>query len=566
MVEKMSDPSANWMAALRDVARPQKLSRISFAVAFAGLAGIVAAHGPQPLSDAVSGWIPESAPTQVVLVSMDGAEGIVAWQEAAERVRDIGSPVVAAVHPPAGQLNALGFDPQRGVQDDAGLAQDWDGNNRTWRAASGNRATLPARIRDASGHPVQGTLRLSSEEPASLHFSHLAYMAPGALDGSVVVLGDTDPWVAPMVQTSAGRLPLAESVARAVAAPEMLPSSPLWVGLLSALAGLFGALALTSMKKKQMAAAALVLPFLGSASALALGTLLPVEAMLAGAFSGAAVAGLLLWSRHHLDFVSLVDRAVWHLNVQPARSRVEESWLELAVAAVELGVAHEAYVMETLGDRPTVQAAANTQGVLMISEPPPPFPNPLVLALPDYAGRSAQLLMRRSFAAESELRALRTLAAHQARQIGAQPARFNHAQGYLAQGVGIIEAAFDALLSRGASLGGALETGVGARAVFDPLGRLISSDQRLEPVLFPNGRPVEPRLVPLWSAVGGSPADISVVLTGGPMRRISLDDGGLLALSAVVDGHKLSGMLIEYIPAQLAPSERSTGTRASLRR
>lgn len=566
MVVSMNDSASTWFAALKDLRRPQKLSRVGFALAFAGLTGVVVAHGPQPLTDAVSGLLPESSATQVVVVSMDGAEGIVAWQEAAERARAIGVPVVAAVHPPAGQLNAQVFDAQRDVQDDAGLYADWDGKTRTWGAAKGNQATLPARIRDAAGQPVQGTLRLSSQEPASLHYSHLAYLAPGALQDSVVVLGQTDPWVAPMVLTSQGRIPLAESVARAVATPDVLPSSSLWVGLLAGLAGLFGALSVLSTKKRQMGAAAVVVPFMGSIGALALGTLLPVEAMLAGSLSGAAVAGLLLWSRHHLDFVSLVDRAIWHLNVQPARSRVEEAWLELAVAAVELGVAHEAYVLEGEGESATLQAAADKSGVLMLNELPPPFANPLVLALPDYSGRSAQLLMRRSFAAESELRALRTLAAHQARQVGEQPVRFVREQGYLAQGVGIIESAFDVLLRRGDRLSGALQTGVGARAVFDPLGRLMSSDQRLEPVLFPDGRPLEPRLVGVWSAVGGSPADVSVVLTGGPMRRITLDDGGLLALSAVVDGHKLSGLMVEYIPAQAAPLERSTGTRASFRR
>ena len=562
----MQNSATSWLASLKDVTRPQKLSRISFALVFAGLAGVVAAHGPQPLTDFAAGLLPESAPTQVVVVSMDGAEGIVAWQEAAERARAIGVPVIAAVHPPAGQLNAQVFDASRGVQADAGLYSDWDGKSRTWKAVSGNRATLPARIRDAAGQPVQGTLRLSAQEPASLHYSHLAYLAPGALDESVVVLGQTDPWTAPMVLTSEGRIPLAESVARAVAAPDLLPSTSIWVGLLSGLAGLFGAMSVLSMKKRQMGVAAAVLPFMGSVGALALGTLLPVEALLAGSLSGAAVAGMLLWSRHHLDFVSLVDRAIWHLNVQPARSRVEEAWLELAVAAVELGVAHEAYILEGEGDSATLQAAADQRGVLMLNELPPPFANPLVVELPDYAGRSAHLLMRRSFAAQSELRALCTLAAHQARQIGEQPVRFVREQGYLAQGVGVIESAFDVLLRRGDRLSGALQTGVGARAVFDPLGRLMSSDQRLEPVLFPDGRPMEPRLVAVWSAVGGNPADVSVVLTGGPMRRITLDDGGLLALSAVVDGHKLSGLMVEYIPAQVAPSERSTGTRASFRR
>ncbi|MFT5582836.1 MAG: hypothetical protein ACI9VR_000413 [Cognaticolwellia sp.] len=562
----MSEFRTTWLAALKDITRPQKLSRVGFTLAFAGLAGIVAAHGPQPLTDTVSGWLPESAPTQVVVVSMDGAGGIVAWQEAAERARAIGVPVVAAVQPPAGQINAQVFDPQLGAHDDVGLSVDWDGKSRTWTAASGNRATLPARIRDAAGQPVQGTLRLSSQEPASMHHSHLAYLAPGALGDSVVILGQTDPWVTPMVRTFQGRIPLAEAVARAVASPDALPSSALWVGLLSGLAGLFGALSVLSMKKRQMVIAAVVAPFLGSIGALALGTLLPVEAMLVGSFSGAAVAGLLRWSRHHVGFVSLVDRAIWHLNVQPARSRVEEAWLELAVAAVELGVAHEAYILEGEGSSAVLQAAAGQRGVLLLNELPPPFANPLVVALPDYAGRSARLLMRRSFAAESELRALRTLAAHQARHVANQPARFIHEQGYLAQGVGIIGSAFDVLLRRGDRLGGALQAGVGARAVFDPLGRLMTSDQRLEPVLFREGRPLEPRLVGVWSAVGGNANDVSVVLTGGPMRRITMDDGSLLALSAVVDGHKLSGMMIEYIPAQDAPAERRTGTRASLRR
>jgi len=560
------DIRPTWLAALKDLTRPEKSSRVTVALAFSSLVGVVAAHGPQPLSDVVSSWLPDSALTQVVVVSMDGADGLATWQAAAERARSIGVPVVAAVHPPAGQLNALAFDASRGVQGDAGLSADWDGKSRTWQAASDNRATFPARIRDAAGQPAQGTLRVSSLEPASLHYSHLAYLAPGALGDSVVVLGHTDPWIAPMVRTSQGRIPLAESVARAVAAPDMVPASALWTSLLSGLAGLFGALSVLSMKKRQMATAALVVPFLGSMGALALGTFLPIEALLAGSLSGAAVAGLLLWSRHHLGFISLVDRAIWHLNVQPSRSRVEEAWLELAVAAVELGVADEAYVLEGEGKSAVLRAAADHCGMLLLKELPPPFANPLVIALPDYAGRSAQLLMRRSPTSESDYRALRTLAAHQARRVGQQSARFVPEDGYLTQGVGVIGSAFDVLLRRGDRLGGAQQSGVGARAVFDPLGRLMTSDQRLELVLFPEGRPLEPRLVGVWCALGGSALDVSVVLTGGATRRITLDDGSLLILSALVEGPSLSGLMVEYIPAQTAPAARRSGTRARLRR
>ncbi len=475
----MIDSGPTWLAVLKDLTRPEKLSRVTVALAVASLVGVVAAQGPQPLSDAVSGWLPDSALTQVVVVSMDGADGLATWQAAAERARSIGVPVVAAVHPPVGQLNAQVFDASRGVQGDAGLSADWDGKSRTWRAASDNRATLPARIRDAAGQPVQGTLRLSSQEPASLHYSHLAYLAPGALGDSVVVLGHTDPWVAPMVLTSQGRISLAEFVALAVTAPDILPSSALWAGLLSGLAGLFGALSVLSMKKRQMGIAALVVPFLGSMGALALGTLLPIEALLAGSLSGAAVAGLLLWSRHHLGFVALVDRAIWDLNVQSSRSRVEEAWLELAVAAVEQGVADEAYVLEGKGNSAILRAAADQCGMLLLNELPPPFANPLVIALPDYAGRSAQLLIRRTSKSVADFRALRTLVAHQARRVGEQSARFVREDGYLTQGVGVIGSARDVLLRRGDRLGGAQQSGAGARAVFDPLR--LPNDKRPAP-------------------------------------------------------------------------------------
>ncbi|MED5370703.1 MAG: hypothetical protein VX899_06805 [Myxococcota bacterium] len=545
---------------------PEELGRVGFALGFSGLVGIAMAAGPQPLSDLLAGPLSAGEHPQVIVVSMDGAQGIVDWQETADRARAIGVPVVAAVHPPAGQLNAQGLDPMLDVQDDLGLSPGWDGTHRTWRAAQGNRATFPARIRWAAGEPVSGRLQLGGDAPATLHYSHLPYLAPESLGDAIVLLGETDPWVAPMVQTAFGELPLVEVVSRAVASPEQAPANAGWVALLSALVGLFGALSVVSTRRLQMAAAGGLTALAGSASALALGSWLPVEALLSAGITGASVAGLLLWSRHHLDFVSLVDRAIWTLNVQPSRSQVEESWLELAVAAVELGVASEAYVMEGQGDAATLQAAADRRGVLRIDRLPPPFPDPLVMRLPLYAGRQGQLVMRRAPGAATELRALRTLAAHQARALGEQPERFNRDKGYLAQGVAMVEAAFDSLLQRNRGLSGAVASGVGARALFDPLGRLVQSDARIEAVIFPQGRPMNPSLVQVWTALGGAGYDVSEVLTGGSTRRLVLADGGLLALSAVLDGHRLRGMLLEYLPAQDAPAAQPSTQRASFRK
>ena len=138
---------------------------------FSALVGLALVHGPQPLSDRLAEPLSSGDHPEVIVISMDGAQGIVDWQETADRARAIGVPVVAAVHPPAGQLNAQAIDPSLGVESDLGLTSGWDGTHRSWRAAQGNRATFPARIRWAAGESVSGRLQLGAEAPATLHLS-----------------------------------------------------------------------------------------------------------------------------------------------------------------------------------------------------------------------------------------------------------------------------------------------------------------------------------------------------------------------------------------------------------
>lgn len=527
---------------------------VLFATAFGALVGTAAVTGPQPASDLLAGLFHPAPAQDVVVIAMDGASGLDDWQAATDQVRRAGAGTVAAVNAPAGSLDVLAFDDTRSIQVDSGLQRDMDGRARAWVAAVDGRATLPARILNDAGIERSGVnaLPVDRREPQTLHHSHLTYLTPGSLDGRIAVLGKTDPWSAAMLETSSGEVPLVTAVARAVEGNERAPAGP-WLGMiLGGLLGLLGAFAAGAERRWPLIVSAVAGTLASTAGAAILGVALPVEALAAAALTAGLSRLLLDWSAHQVGFLALVDRAIWHLNAAPKRSGVEEDWLELAVSAVDLNVATEAWVMESDGEGWQVRAAADTHGVISLEEQrlPRPFDNPLSIPVRSACGRQATLLMRRTQGEQTgELRALRALAAHQARKPREERPTLDGQRSYFGQGVGLVHAAMDVMEERRTFLAGALKSGAAPRALFDPLGRLVTLDDRIEPVLFADGRPADPRVSAVWKSLGGAGPDVTQVLTGAGPKRVA-HSRGLLVLSASMDGHRLTGLSIELVEAQ----------------
>ena len=530
-------------------------SSLAFASVFAALIAFIVSRGPQPFSDVGAVHL-SSIGDSVLLVSMDAAdEG--EWTRLTAKARDNGALTVGSVSPPEA-VSGLTTDPERRLDEQLGLVSDLDGNVRTWRASAD---TFGSRLLYSGGALVPGgqrTLPLARDGVAVLDHAHVDYVSGAVFEGRTVIFAELDSWEVPMVATPAGDMPAAEAVARAVAGPgKTLPGTGL-VMLAGGFIGLLGALSIHTRRFRTMwlglaASVALVVGCLAASIAM------PVEVPLGALAAGTFVSFALAVSAHRESFQALVDRALWHLRTAGERPSVKAAWEEVAVASVDLNVATRAWVLAK-NDRGAWRtlAAADDDGVVFLNTDaaPEPFAHPLTMELSSADGqRSTLLLEPLPFVDPDSLAALRELIQHTAQTRG--ETRLDDERSYFVTGVGIVHACMDAMLRRGAFMQGASEVGVAARALFDPLGRLVSCDPRIEGMLFPYGRALEGRLVDVWTDMGGARNDVARVLTGRGARTLSTSAGDVVVMRAARHGSRLVGIVVEAVQpgagSQLAP-------------
>jgi hypothetical protein len=518
----------------------------------AALAGWFAVQGPQPATDLLiaRGLVQPVDHTAVLVVGMDGAESNQDWVEAAERAQRAGATRVAAINPPGSIEGAVVL--ERGDVQALGLGIDRDGIARRFEAGP---ETLPGQLVPERG---AGEWVYPGEAAAlpTVGLHNLDYLDAAAFEGRTVVLGELTPWAVPVVETASGSIPLTEALARTAAVDGRRPVQP-WMGALTgaALGGLGGFLLLVTVARRRWPA------LLGSALALPLvvgllGGLLPIEVPLLVAGLGVLTAHVLRWALHSAGFKELVDRAIWHLHSQPRTVDLQRDWQELCAASVDLGVSERVWAIEEREDGFRVVAAAGASGLVEVGDGtdlPSPFANPLSIPLRSRCGRFGALLIDPTDV-DVDLRALYALAAHQARRKRVAAPVLETREGYVAVGLGIVNAAFDALMNDATSMGATARVGAARRAIFDPLGRLVNLDNALEEILFPEGRPERIRLSAVWQTLGGTRAQVLGVMNGEQQQRMPHESGALLVLTAAHRHGRLQGFVVELIRAPGAES------------
>lgn len=532
---------------------PAFVPTVALAALVSGMVGWIGATGPQPLTDAVvaSGHVEALSGDQVLLVTMDQATSLQEWDAAVDHVEAAGARQVAAVNPP-GELDVLTL--ERGDVRGVGLVTDWDGVTRRWSMGTAAHPTLPGQLADALGRPGRGERLLSvgGQSVPMVGVENLPYLDAAALQDRTVVLGEVTPWAVPLVDTAAGPMPLAEVLTRAAATPQHLPAPR----AASALLGLFGgglaaALLLATTRRRRWAVLAPVAGIL-AAVPFSVGVLVPLELPLFAMAAGLLSASTLRWITHSARFKALVDRAIWQLHVEPHTEDLERDWQELCTNAVDLGIATRVWAVESVEGAMKTVAAADVAGELTLSDDvPPPFADPVVIELKSSCGRHGVLLMDAA-SHEPDLRPLYAAAAHQARKKRVAAPRLENVEAYISVGVAIVHAAFDALLSDAKMIQSTARAGAHARAIFDPLGRMVNVDQRLEQVLFPDGRGAAPKLLDLWAVVGGTRGQVTGVMNGEGTVRLPHASGCLLLLSASHDQGRLVGFVVELVDGEAA--------------
>ena len=481
----------------------------------------------------------------VLLVGMDGAEPA-EWTRLTQKALDSGALTVGSVLPPV-EVSGLATDPKRTLDVQLGLIADLDGEVRSWKPAAD---TLGARLLYRGGQLVpdqQRSIPLSREGIPVLDHSHVDYVGPAVFEGRTIVFAELESWEVPMVAIPAGHIPAAEAMARAIAGPnDRIPTGG-FVLLIGAVLGLLGALSIHTRRLRTA--------WLGLGGAVALvaccallGIAMPIEVPAVALGTGALVAFSLAVSEHRESFKALVDRALWHLRTAGERPSITASWEEVSVAAVDLNVATRAWVLEQDGERWKTLAAANADGLVQLvhNAPPEPFRHPLTMPLRSADGREATLLLEPlPFVDPDSMVALKELIEHTAQTKG--DTRLDDDRSYFVTGVSIVHASLDAMLRQGAFMQGAAQASVSARALFDPLGRLVSCDPRIEPLLFPYGRALEGRLVEVWTDLGGARNDVARVLTGRGARTLSTPTGDVVVMRAARHGVRLVGVVIEAV-------------------
>ena len=529
---------------------PELLPILGLAASMAAMVGWIAAQGPQPVTDSLmkSGWLEPVQTQEVLLVAMDDAESVEDWATAVSLARRAGAAEVAAVNPP-GAVDAVRLD--RGATDDVGLLADWDGVTRRWTMGEAGDATFPGRLALGRGDAALGTWLLPAEDVPipTVGLSNLAYLDPAAMQGRTVVLGELTPWTVPLVHTAAGPRPLAEVLTRTAAGAGLSPVPRVvaavvggWLGLLA------GVLLLVTTRRIRWGVLAPVV-LLVAAVPLLVGVVLPVEVAIAAVLGGLVAAQGTRWVTHSERFQALVDRAIWQLHVEPHTVDVERDWQELCTAAIDLRVADRVWAVERLDEEYRTVAGADGAGVMEIGRDlPAPFADPVVIDLKSTCGREGVLLIDPRGEAP-DLRPLYAAAAHQARKKRVRAPELKDVESYIQVGVAIVNAAFDALLNDAKQIQASARAGAHARALFDPLGRLVNIDQRMEQVLFPEGRPAQPRLSEIWRRLGGTRGEVLEVMNGEGTLRMPHADGGLVLLTATHDRGRLAGFVVELAEA-----------------
>jgi len=530
--------------------KPELLPILVLAASMAALVGWIAAQGPQPVTDSLmkAGWLEPVQTEKVLLVAMDEAEGVEDWATAVSLARAAGATSVAAVNPP-GAVDAVRLD--RGSTSDVGLETDWDGVTRRWTMGKAGDPSFPGRLALGRGDAELGQHLLPAQDIPipTVGLGNLAYLDPAAMQDRVVVLGELTPWAVPLVHTASGPQPLAEVLTRTAAGSTLAPAPRALSALLGAWLGLLAAgllLATTRKLRWAVLVPAIALPAL---LLLPLGVVLPVEATFAAVLGGLVAAQGARWVSHSERFKALVDRAIWQLHIEPHTADVERDWQELCSAAVDLRIADRVWAVEQLEDGFRTIAGADPAGLVDLgSDLPEPFADPVVIELKSRCGRRGVLLIDPR-GESPDLRPLYATAAHQARKKRVTSPELRNVESYIQVGVAIVNAAFDALLSDAKQIQASARAGAHARALFDPLGRLVNIDQRLERTLFPDGRTAQPRLSDIWQAVGGTRGEVLGVMNGEGTLRMPHRDGGLLLLSASHEHGRLAGFVIELAEA-----------------
>jgi len=518
---------------------------LAFSAVFAALVAFILGRGPQPFTDVAAVHF-SAIEDDVLLVAMDGAKAG-EWTRLTATAHDHGARAVGSVSPPE-QVTGLHTDPERRLDRQLGMVADLDGKVRTWKASAD---TFGVRLMYRGGQLVprgQRSLPLARDGVPVLNHAHVDYVSGSVFHGRTILFANLESWQVPMVTTPAGDIPAAEAVARAVAGPPKAVPNSLLVLAAGGLLGFLGALSIHTRRARTA--------WLGVAASLALvvgcsmlSITMPIEVPIGAVATGTFVSLALVISVHREGFKALVDRALWHLRTAGERPSAKAAWEEVAVASVDLNVARRAWVLAQDADRDwRTLAAADEDGVvtLMHDRPPQPFAHPLTMQLRSADGQVSTLLLEpKPFVDPDSMVALKELIAHTAQTRG--DARLDDERSYFVTGVSILHACLDAMLRRGAFVQDVSEDSVAARALFDPLGRLVSCDPRVEALLFPYGRSLEARLIDVWTDLGGARSDVTRVLTGRGARTLSTVAGDLVVMRAARHGKRLVGVVVEAV-------------------
>ncbi|HJN74764.1 MAG TPA: hypothetical protein QGF58_12600 [Myxococcota bacterium] len=523
---------------------------VALAALMAALIGWIAAQGPQPVTDSLleAGWLEPLQTEEVLLVAMDEAEGVEDWAKAVSLARRAGAAEVAAVNPPVA-VDAVRLD--RGHAADVGLEADWDGVTRRWTMGKAGDPSFPGRLALSRDEVGLGVHIVASEDTPvpTVGLRNLAYLDPAAMKGRTVVLGELTPWAVPLVETASGPRPLAEVLTRTAAGGDLVPVPRLGAALVGAWLGCLGGalLLLTTRRPRWLVLAPAICVVV--ALPLAIGVLIPLEVPVLALAGGLLAAQCARWVSHTQGFEALVDRAIWQLHVEPHTVDLERDWQDLCTAAIDLRIADRVWAVECVDGGFLTVSGADGTGLIEVGEDvPTPFADPLVIELKSRCGREGVLLIDKR-GESPDLRPLYAVAAHQARKKRVRVPELKSIESYIQVGVAIVNAAFDALLSDASRIKATARAGAHARALFDPLGRLVNIDQSLEETLFPEGRPARPQLSRIWQGAGGTRGEVLGVMNGEGTLRLPHANGGLLLLTASHDRGRLAGFVVELVEA-----------------
>ncbi len=345
------------------------------AALLAALLGTLLALSPQPLTDLLLGTdLSPNPENDVLLVVMEADASPGAWMRVAGQLQQRGVETIGLVGrklPDIAQTEAW-RSPETPLAD-GGFSQDWDGRVRCWRPAVGQGYSFPARLQRAAGLVMpagRARIPLDSVGVPTLDQGQVVGLSSAALQGRVAILGATDAWAAPFLDTPGRPMPLAEAAARAVAGPALPVVSPLLSALLAGALAFAGTAVLLKLRGAPgrygfIAAAATLLVFV-CALAIRMGLVLPVEIPLAALAAAAFTWYASTWQNVELQLQRLQDNLLSRLGegLGVGDATPEHTWTDLCQASISWGHSSAAWAFKRGRHGYTIRALAGEAGDL----------------------------------------------------------------------------------------------------------------------------------------------------------------------------------------------------------